>query len=386
MKFTGKERKTYVLALALLLAAIALACTWTLWERPSSQTLQSAGTPTPAPSETPAAEATVAPEATLAQEATLAPEASAQTEGEAQQSAQSAATVNTVVYYQDNYGYLVPVMCKVPAEQGIAKATLSMMVKSTANDMQAARLGLRTVLPENMSIDLDITDGLARIDLGEEALSMADAAAESNMITAIVQALTEFPTVEEVEFLIDGQRMETLPHGTDVSQRFTRADLNPEMASADLSIEDAQPVTLYFPGETGSVLVPVTRMVYSSPDIGTAVVELCKGPSASSPLESALPAGCGVIDVTVEDGVAKLNFTGEFIELAENSDGGRLALKALVLTCTQFEGIEGVEIYVDGEPYDPGADTLALPACANVAEDIVSDYIQTQSSLIFEFE
>ena len=95
-------------------------------------------------------------------------------------------------------------MCKVPAEQGIAKATLSMMVKSTANDMQAARLGLRTVLPENMSIDLDITGGLARIDLGEEALTMADAAAESNMITAIVQALTEFPTVEKVEFLIDG--------------------------------------------------------------------------------------------------------------------------------------------------------------------------------------
>ena len=126
-----------------------------------------------------------------------------------------AGTVSTVVYYQDNYGYLVPVQCKVPAEDGIAKATLSMMVKSTANDMQAARLGLRTVLPENISIDLDIAGGLARIDLGEEALEMPDAAAEGNMITAIVQALTEFPTVEKVEFLIGGQKLETLPprHG-----------------------------------------------------------------------------------------------------------------------------------------------------------------------------
>lgn len=50
MKFTGKERKMYVLALALLVAAIALACTWTMWDRPSSQTSQSAETPTPAPS------------------------------------------------------------------------------------------------------------------------------------------------------------------------------------------------------------------------------------------------------------------------------------------------------------------------------------------------
>ena len=384
MRFTGKERKMYMLALGLLVAAIALACTWTMWERPSSQTSLSAETPTPAPSETPAAEETPLPEGTFAPEETVAPETSAETE-DAQQSA-DAGTVNTVVYYQDNYGYLVPVQCKVPAEDGIAKATLSLMVKSTANDMQAARLGLRTVLPENMSMDLDIAGGLARIDLGKEALEMPDAAAESNMITAIVQALTEFPTVEKVEFLVGGQRLEALPHGTSVSGQFTREDLNLEMASADIALEDAEPVTLYFPGDAGNVLVPVTRMVYSEPDINTAVVELCKGPSAASPLESVLPAGCGVIDVSVEDGVAKINFTGEFIELAENSDGGRLALKALVLTCTQFEGIEGVEIYVDGEPYDPGADTLALPACANVAEEIVDSAIQTQSSLIFEFE
>ena len=384
MKFTGKERKMYILALGLLVAAIALACTWTMWERPSSQTSLSAETPTPAPSETPAAEETLQSEATPAPEGTAVPVESAEPEAEVQSA--DAGTVDTVVYYQDNYGYLVPVQCKVPAEDGIAKATLSLMVKSTANDMQAARLGLRTVLPENISIDLDIADGLARIDLGKEALDMPDAAAESNMITAIVQALTEFPTVEKVEFLVGGQKLETLPHGTSVSGQFTREDLNPEMASADIALEDAEPVTLYFPGDASDVLVPVTRMVYSEPDINTAVVELCKGPSAASPLENVLPAGCGVIDVSVEDGVAKINFTGEFIDLAENSDGGRLALKALVLTCTQFDGIEGVEIYVDGEPYDPGADTLALPACANVAEEIVDSAIQTQSSLIFEFE
>ena len=102
-------------------------------------------------------------------------------EPDAEVQSADAGTVDTVVYYQDNYGYLVPVQCKVPAEDGIAKATLSLMVKSTANDMQAARLGLRTVLPENISIDLDIADGLARIDLGKEALDMPDAAAESNM-------------------------------------------------------------------------------------------------------------------------------------------------------------------------------------------------------------
>ncbi len=134
------------------------------------------------------------------------------------------------------------------------------------------------------------------------------------------------------------------------------------------------------------MLVPVTRMVYSEPDIHTAVLELAKGPNAASPLEDVLPAGCGLIGVTVEDGVAKLNFTKEFIQLAQNSDGGRLALKALVMTCTQFDGIEKVEIYVDGEAYDPGENTLSVPTYANVADEIVSQSIQTQSELIFNFE
>ena len=34
-------------------------------------------------------------------------------------------TVDTVVYYQDNSGYLVPVMRSIPETDGIAKATLS---------------------------------------------------------------------------------------------------------------------------------------------------------------------------------------------------------------------------------------------------------------------
>ena len=62
---------------------------------------------------------------------------------------------SSVVYYQDNNGYLVPVMREMPLQDGIARATLAMMVSSPHNDMEAARLGLRTVMPEGTDIDLD---------------------------------------------------------------------------------------------------------------------------------------------------------------------------------------------------------------------------------------
>ena len=197
MSFTENQRKGYLLAIALMVIAIALVCGWML--RPDRETESAFIAPT--------AEVTASP----------APEPSASPTDEASSANAQAANpekkqkVSTIVYYQDNDGYLVPVMCSVPMEDGIAKATLSMMVQSTGNDMQAARLGLRTVLPENTKIDLDIANGLARIDLSREVLQLPDAAAESNMVSAVVGALTEFDTVKEVEFLIGGQKLEKLP-------------------------------------------------------------------------------------------------------------------------------------------------------------------------------
>ena len=356
MNLSGNQRRVYLLALGLLVLAVALVCVWSLWLRPTGAT--------PAQPESEGAEPSAQPAATAEPLGVRSSAGSESSDGDAKK-------VSTIVYYQDNYGYLVPVMCSVPMEDGIAKATLNLMVQSVSNDMQAARLGLRTVLPENTTIDLDIHDGLARIDLSKEVLDMADAAAETNMVNAIVQALTEFDSVERVEFLIDGQKREKLTHGTSVAGTFTRGDINLESAEPTASLSASEPMTLYFPADSGAVIVPVTRMVRQGYDVNTAVMELAKGPASEDMLESVVPAGCGLIDVKVENGVARLNFTGEFVNLVQNSDGGRMALKALVLTCTQFDGIDSVEIYVDGQKYDAG--DLGVPSFMNVADSIVDD-------------
>ncbi len=370
MKTNSNQKNLYLLSLILLITALAIACAWTFTGGRKDAASDAVQTPAPAPLQTPSP-TVCATEGVYTSAANADPDAQ---------------MVSTVVYYQDNYGYLVPVMCNIRYEDGIAKATVNRMIQSPENDMQAARLGLKTILPEGTTIDLDIHNGLARIDLGKEVLKLPDAAAESNMIAAVVQTLTEFESVQKVEFLFGGQKLEKLPHGTDVSRAFERGEINLETAAQAVGSDSLKPLQLYFPCESSSVVVPVTRMVYANADVNTAVLELAKGPSAQSPLETALPAGCGLIDVKLEDGIAKVNFTREFEKMVENSDGGRLALKALVLTCTQFEGVEGVEIYVEGEKYDPGTGTLSVPTFANVADEIVNDYIQTQSNMIFDFE
>lgn len=370
MNRLGNQRKLYLLAAALLALTILLCLSWGLW-KPSGQEAdlvpQATGEAAPQSTQEPVSQATTEPEST----------------GQA-----SAGMRETVVYYQDNNGYLVPVMREVPAEEGIAKATLSLMVQSPYNDMEAARLGLKTILPEGTTIDLDInSEGRARIDLGSQINQLADAEAESNMVSAIVQTLTEFPTVKTVEFLVDGKQVNQLKYGTKIDGAFERGMLNLESAVPTMATpSEYKTVELYFPGETGSLLVPVTRMVYGNDDINTAMLELCKGPSADSPLESTLPAGCGLIGVNMDGTTAVVNFTKEFMNLAEQSDGGRQALKALVLTATQFPGVEKVEIQVEGEPYDASAATMSVPTFVNEADAITDQFLQTQTAQIFDME
>lgn len=277
----------------------------------------------------------------------------------------------TVVYYEDGDGYLVPVQRDVLRQDGIAKATLELMVQSARNDMDAARLGLSPVVPEGTTFDLDIADGHARVDLGREALSASSKQQEENMRTAIVWALTEFDTVKDVNFLVDGQKRDTLTHGTNISGSYTRVGLNQEEPSAP-TFAGASEVQMYFPAQDGRLLVPVSRTVYSDDDVATAVFEFLRGPKADSGLETPLDADVQLLGVSVSGGVVTINFSKEFTKIAERSDGGVQAMRGLMMTCTRYPGIRKVKILVDGEPYQmPVSD---VPTFANVAADVENSF------------
>ena len=260
-------------------------------------------------------------------------------------------TQSIVVYYQDGEGYLVPVTRQVEKTDGIAKAALSLMVASSQNDLAAARLGLKTTVPEGTKIDLDIADGKARVDLSEEALNCQNAEQETLMVQSVAQTLCEFDTVEEVSFLFDGQKRSMLTYGTDVSGVFTGSDLNLESVET-LATAGADTVQLYFPASSGRMLVPVTRTGYSDPAVATAILELATGPKADSGLEAPLPKDCGLLGVSMKNGVVTVNFTKEFMEAVEGENGVQ-TLRAIVFTASQFPGVKQVKIAVDGQEYQP---------------------------------
>lgn len=291
-----------------------------------------------------------------------------------QEDLQTAAELNvpmqeTTVYYRDGSGYLVPVMMEVPQQEGIAKATLSLMTSSALNDMEAASLGLLTVAPQGTTYDLDISGGRARVDLSLQALDTASAEQESAMVTAIVETLTGFDTVDSVEFLVGGQKRSLLTFGTDISGVFTAGPLNMEGVDASADVSGSETVMLYFPSESGRMLVPVTRVVYGEADINTAVFELIKGPKADSGLQSALPENCALIDVSMKGNTAVVNLSKEFEQVLSGSDGGRHALRAIHLTCSRFPGVDKVEFQVEGKAFTM-PEGGAKPTFVNSAAEI----------------
>ncbi len=278
-------------------------------------------------------------------------------------------TREVTLYYKDLMGYLVPVNCEIPWEEGIAKATLKQMVSSEANDLQAARLGLLTALPEGLEVDMDIIGQQAKVSLSSQCMSCADAEEENAMVCAIVSALTEFDSISEVQILVAGEQVDALTHGTNVSAPLTRADLNIESVSADTDLEGANMVQVFFESEASGCMVPVTRPVFSKEDIDTAVLELLKGPKEDSGLAGCIPKGVGLISVKQAGGVVTINMSKEFQQVMEQADGGAAAVKALVLTCSQFPDVKEVKLQVEGKDFTLDTETLAVTTVVNTEQE-----------------
>lgn len=275
----------------------------------------------------------------------------------------------TLIYYQTDSGYLVPVMRRIPWEDGIAKAALRKTINTPDNQMEMLDMGLEALLPANSSINgMSIDDeGVATLDLNAASMTYTDALRESNMVRGVVNMLTEFPAIAKVQFVFDGEAMETLPFGTRVGEPIEHCDLNPEVGE-DVDVGGAK-VTVFF-ATAGlnqfDYLIPVTR--YTPEDtatIETAVTELLKGPKDSAELTLAVPEGTVLNEVrTDSDGVTFIDFSNEFSALEDSPYTESMVMRSIMMTAKAFPGVSDVHVTVDGAEY-PNSEFYSLPTFAN---------------------
>lgn len=261
-------------------------------------------------------------------------------------------TVNTeqakmtdiLAYYEDEDGFVVPVNTKIAWEEGIAKATLRSMVVGSEAEQRIAQSNLHGVLPEGTEIrGMAIKDGLCRVDFSKNILNTSSIEQEENMISAITYTLTEFPTINKVELLVEGQALASLSKGYAINTAFERENIN-LYGSAD-----GVNFTVYYKAPDTEVVghfVPVTFSASKVNNPAVTVVEkLFNGPPADTKLSNNIPVEVNLRGVEIKGDKAVVNLGVEAVNLSEEE---YIDMNSIVVLCLEQFEIADVEYNVEG--------------------------------------
>lgn len=254
-----------------------------------------------------------------------------------------------IAYYEDDNGFLVPVNTKIPWEEGIAKATLRSLVKGNEIEQRIAKSGLHGVLPQNTEIrGMSIKDGLCRVDFSQNILNTESLKQEQNMISALTYTLTEFPTIDSVELLVEGKALQSLPKGFAIDTAFERKNINL------MGKEDGSNYTVYYKApdtEVAGYYIPIT---FTSEKVDNPVVtvveKLFSGPPADVKVSNTIPYGVNIQDVTIKGDTAVINLGMGAVNLTQEQYDDMS--KIVVLCLEQFDEIAKVDFKVEGLSFE----------------------------------
>ncbi|AOY75832.1 GerMN domain-containing protein [Clostridium formicaceticum] len=274
----------------------------------------------------------------------------------------------TVLYYRDEKGLIVPVMRRIPWDEGIAQAAINQLIDRPVLREELAVIGLQPVLPTGTEVvGMTIQDGLCTVDFNKNILSYQNEADEKAMIQSIVYTLTEFESIHQVQIMVEGSIVKKLTYGTNTAEPLAREYIN----LADTLSEESIPVVVYYKGTVNgeeSFFVPVTKGISAlKADIKSALTALLEGAPENSGLYSEIPFGTSVNDVYVKDGVAYIDFSEEIKRMPENVRHQQSLIYELGLTLREIEPtIAQVRILSNGTEIQLSSDvSLNLPYFSN---------------------
>lgn len=123
--------------------------------------------------------------------------------------------------------FLVSVEREIPSTEGIAQAALRELIEGPSTTDTSSIEGIATSVPaDTLVLGIDISDGLATVDLSREFESGGGSFSMFSRLAQVVYTATQFPTVDAVAFRLDGQPVTVFSgEGIEIDGSATRADL-----------------------------------------------------------------------------------------------------------------------------------------------------------------
>lgn len=122
--------------------------------------------------------------------------------------------------------FLVSVHRQIPATPGIAKASLNELVAGPSGADKGLIAGISSAVPaDTLVLGVNIKNGLATVDLSREFESGGGSFSMFARLAQVVYTVTQFPTVNDVEFRLDGKPVTVFSgEGIVLDEPVSRAD------------------------------------------------------------------------------------------------------------------------------------------------------------------
>lgn len=122
-------------------------------------------------------------------------------------------TTVKLYFYSANSQYLVPYSVEIRAGKNLPCNILQALIKGPAKNSN-----LLPIFPKDVKIlSLKVKDKTAYVNFSEEILSYGGGTTyEIGIVSSVVLTLTELKNIENVQFLIEGEKIKYLPEGTEI--------------------------------------------------------------------------------------------------------------------------------------------------------------------------
>lgn len=192
-------------------------------------------------------------------------------------------------------------------------------------------------------VSFEINDRILKMVISDEigSLSAIDAVFASACISRTFLQLdcVEKIVIEAETATINGEKSITM----------SRDSL---LLSDDTTMNINNQISVYFPDTEHRYVIPVTLNYGDLTDVELVrtMVAYMMHPAVKDDMEPVIPPGTLLTDVSIDNGICVLDFTGDFLRIESNNTNElRVRILSIIDSVTEIDGINGVRFFVNGE-------------------------------------